>query len=333
MKPSKKPSSKPKIVVIGGGTGTFVVLSGLKNNPVDITAIITVADSGGSTGRLRDEFGFQPVGDLRQSLAALAKDNGDSWIRDLLLYRFKGNKELGGHNLGNLILTALQDLAGGSTPRALEIAGKIFRLDGHIHPSTLENVQLEVTYEDGTTLVGEHHLDNKTYGGKRITAIALKPSAKIYDKANEAIREADIIVLGPGDLYASILPNIIVEGAPQAFQNTSAKVVYVINLMTRYTQTPHMTAKDHIDTLAHYMGRKPNMVVLNTGSIPADILQAYEQEHEYPVKDDLNGESYLVIRGDFVSTTSTQQKAADVVKRSLLRHDQTKLTQAIMKLI
>lgn len=181
MKPSKKPSKnhlspRPSIVVIGGGTGTFVVLSGLKNQPVDLTAIITVADSGGSTGRLRDEFGFLPVGDMRQSLAALAKENSQSWIRDILLYRFSTGRELKGHNLGNLILTALQHLAG-STPKALELAGKIFRLDGKIYPSTLANVQLETHYQDGSVQIGEHKLDDKKYGGKKIQKVSLKPSA------------------------------------------------------------------------------------------------------------------------------------------------------------
>jgi len=134
MKQSKKHSKNtnlPSLVVLGGGTGTSVVLSGLKNQPVNLTAITTVADSGGSTGRLRDEFGFLPVGDLRQSLAALALENHQTWIRDLLLYRFSKSSALKGHNLGNLILTALQDMVG-STPKALEIAGKIFRLRGHI---------------------------------------------------------------------------------------------------------------------------------------------------------------------------------------------------------
>lgn len=331
MKPSQKPSSKPKVVVIGGGTGTFVVLSGLKNEPVDITAIISVADSGGSTGRLRDEFGFQPVGDLRQSLAALAKENGQTWIKDLLLYRFQNGKELKGHNLGNLVLTALQDMAG-STPKALEIAGQIFRLDGHIYPSTLENVQLEITYADGSHIIGEHHLDDKTHGGKKITHVTLKPPAKIYPKAQEAIINANLIIIGPGDLYASLLPNLIVEGSQAAFSQTAAKIVYIVNLMTRYTQTPNMTAKDHLAVLSHHLGRKPDAVIINTGPISPQILSAYAAEHEYPVVDDLDN-AYEVIRGNFVSTNVSTQTPADTVKRSLLRHDQTKLTQAIMKLL
>src|SRR3989339_1483070 len=163
-------ADEKKVVVIGGGTGTSTVVSGLKHKPVEITALVSVADSGGSTGRLRDEFGFQPVGDLRQTLAALAKENGQKWIRKLLLYRFSKGEGLKGHNLGNLILTALQDMAG-STENALEIAEKVFRLRGKILPITNENVQLEIHFDDGTVLLGEHWLNQHSLGERKIKHI------------------------------------------------------------------------------------------------------------------------------------------------------------------
>lgn len=316
---------------MGGGTGTFVVLSGLKDKDIDLTAIVTVADSGGSTGRLRDEFGFQPVGDLRQSLAALATENHQTWIRDLLLYRFTAGRELKGHNLGNLILTALQDMAG-STPKALELAGKIFRLKGHIFPSTLANVQLVVEYSDGTMLTGEHHLDDKANGGKKVKNISLKPKAKIYSKAAAAIQSADLIVIGPGDLYGSLIPNLTVAGAAEAFEKTQGKIIYMVNLMTRYTQTHNMTASDHVAELTHYLGRKPDVIIINSGAIPQNLLDSYQSEHEFPVKDDL-GNQNQVVRGDFISAKAIKQKQADTVQRSLLRHDRNKLTQAIIELI
>lgn len=334
MKQSKKHSekeNKPKVVVVGGGTGTFVVLSGLKHKDLDLTAIVTVADSGGSTGRLRDEFGFLPVGDMRQSLAALARENHQSWIRNLLLYRFSSGKDLKGHNLGNLILTALQDMAG-STPEALEIAAKIFRLDGHIYPSTLKNVQLVVTYQDGSSIIGEHHLDDPKNGGKTIKTIALKPKAKLYSKAAQAIKEADLVIIGPGDLYASLVPNLVVDGAKAVFAKTKAKVAYITNLMTRYTQTHGMTAQDHVSAIARYLGREPDAVIVNTGKIPEKIIENYSKAHEYPVKNDLNG-NYRVIKGDFVYSKIIKQKKHDTVPRSLLRHDKIKLTQAIIKLL
>ena len=159
------------------------------------------------------------------------------------------------------------------------------------------------------------------------------PPAEIYYKAAKAIQSADLIVIGPGDLYASIIPNLVVKGADKAIQASSAKIIYIVNLMTRYTQTPDMTAQDHVDILSKYIGKRPDVVILNTGPIPSDILQAYQKEHEYPVVDDLNKDPSRVIRGDFVSTKFSGQITADAVKRSLLRHDKDKLTRAIMKLI
>ncbi len=331
MIPSNKRSTKnkPKIVVIGGGTGTSVVISGLKNKPVELTAIITAADSGGSTGRLRDEFGFLPVGDMRQSLAALAKENSQDWIRQLLLYRFSVGQGLKGHNLGNLILTALQDMAG-STPQALEIAERVFRLDGNIYPSTISNVQLVTTYADGTKVTGEHYLDDKKFGGKKITSIALKPEAKIYSRARAAIREAKLIIIGPGDLYGSILPNLIVKGMAQALKQTRAKIVYIINLMTRFTQTSGMTARDHVAEITKYLGRRPDIIVINSGKIAGSILKAYQREHEYPVVDDL-GQDKSTVRDNLVFTSVTRTKTSDSIRRSLLRHDQKKLADFLVK--
>ena len=168
----------PSIVVIGGGTGTSTVISGLKSKHVRLTALISVADSGGSTGRLRDEFGFQPVGDLRQSLAALAKTGSQEWIRKLLLYRFTKGEGLKGHNLGNLILTALQDMAG-STTSALEIAEQVFQLHGEIFPVTTQNVQLEIKYDDGTVVLGEDHLNTHETVAKKNYFGSVVASSKI----------------------------------------------------------------------------------------------------------------------------------------------------------
>src|SRR3989344_4445883 len=162
---------KKKIVVIGGGTGISSVVSGLKNEPIKLTALISVADSGGSTGRLRDEFGFQPVGDLRQSLAALAKNRGQKWISRLLLYRFDKGEGLRGHNLGNLILTALQDMTG-DTSKALEIAEKVFRIEGTVIPVTQDDVNIEIHYADGTQAVGEHVFDEQPETPKKVNNIS-----------------------------------------------------------------------------------------------------------------------------------------------------------------
>jgi uncharacterized cofD-like protein len=323
---------KPKVVVIGGGTGTFTVLSGLKQHDLDLTAIVTVADSGGSTGRLRDQFGFLPVGDLRQSLAALARENDQSWIRELLLYRFNQGEGLKGHNLGNLILTALQDLSG-STPKALEIAGEVFRLEGKILPVTCENVDLVIEYEDGTFIIGEDNLNPEHGGGKKIKKVRLSPKASIYGKAYEQISKADYIVIGPGDLYASILPNFVVSGTKKALLTSKAKIIYIVNLMTRYTQTHNYTARDHVEELSRYTGKYPDLVIVNTEKVPAKILKAYEEEKGYPVLDDLSEDNYRVIRSDLLSVAKVKKNSGDVLKRSLIVHDQKKLTEILLDLV
>ena len=328
------PECSRRIVVIGGGTGSFVVLSGLRDYPVDLTAIVTVADSGGSTGRLRTEFGFLPVGDMRQCLAALAQENGSNYIRKLLLYRFNKGRGLKGHNLGNLILTALTDLSA-SEPRAVEIAARIFRLKGKILPITTSNVQLKAVYENGKTMIGEHEIDEpKHQGGLKIIKLSTKPKAKIYDQARKAIIQADLIILGPGDLYTSILPNLVIQGVIKAFLQTKAKTVYVVNLMTRYSQTHQFTTKDHIDEIEKYLNKRLNFVLQNNKKIPEKILKLYKKEKGFPVKNDLKEKTHFkLIKRDFLAPAVMIKPKGDVLKRSYLRHDSKKLAKAITSLL
>jgi len=324
---------KKNIVVIGGGTGSSVVLSGLRKYPVDLTGIVSVTDSGGSTGRLRTEFGFLPVGDMRQCLAALASENGDSYIKKLLLYRFNKGKGLKGHNLGNLILTALTDLSS-SEPKAVEMAARIFRLHGKILPITTNNVQLVAVYEDGTTVVGEHEIDEPKKGGKKIIKLTTKPKANIYNQAKEAIEKADLIVIGPGDLYTSILSNLIIRGVKRAFIKTNAKIIYIVNLMTRYSQTHKLTVKDHIKKIERCLGRQLDFVLLNKGNIPDKILKLYEKEKGFPVKDDLKRKNHFqVIKKDFLAPKMIIKPKGDVLQRSYLRHSPEKLAKTIIFLL
>lgn len=335
-----------KVVVIGGGTGTFVVLSGLKALAnLELAAIVTVADSGGSTGRLRDEFGFLPVGDLRQALAALAsqeiinhkseiryKYREKNWIRELLLYRFSKGQGLEGHNLGNLVLTALQDMTG-STAKAIEVASKIFRLRGHIYPITTKSIQLVAEYRDGSVEIGEHMIDDSVkHGGDRIVNLKTSPRAEIYPPAAEAIKSADVIIIGPGDLYSSILPNLIIDGAVAAVKNSKGKLIYIMNLMTRYAQTYNMSAADHLRTIELHAGRRADAVIVNNEKIPTAILSAYRKQHEYPVVDDLGGDS-RVMRLPLIKTTLVKQFPNDLVRRSYLRHDPNKLRLVLMNII
>lgn len=304
-------------------------LKGLKDN--DLSAIVSVADSGGSTGRLRDEFGFQPVGDLRQALAAFAEKD---WIKNLLLYRFNKGHGLEGHNLGNLVLTALQDMTG-STAKAIEVASKIFRLQGHIYPITTKQVSLVIEYSDGTVEIGEHILDDTDkHAGDRIIGIKTSPRAEIYSQAKSAIENAEVIIIGPGDLYGSIMPNLVIGGAPEAIRRSKARLIFIMNLMTRYTQTHNMSAGDHLNVIEKQIDRKVDAVILNNGIIPAKILTAYRDQHEYPVVDDLKKDNdKKVIRSNLIRFTLVKQHLSDEVHRSYLRHDPLKLRLVLSKLI
>lgn len=333
--------TNPKnIVVIGGGTGTSVVLSGLKENKnLDLTAIVVVSDNGGSTGRLRDEFGFLPVGDMRQCLASLTDGSLRQEISKVLLYRFEKGQGLKGHNLGNLILTALEDLYS-SPAQALEIATQIFRINGSVYPITEEDVQLKIIYQNGEEKIGESTLDDPKNGGKKIASIALEPKANIYSKAADKISQAEIIILGPGDLYASLLPNTLVKGFISALdknKKNGGKFVYIVNLMTHYSQTHNMTAQDHLDEVKKYCQRKPDVIIINNNSIPDKVKTHYAKNNEFPVIDDLGKNSpknnSKIIRKDMISQVLQKQKKNYAVPRSLLRHDKDKLTKIIEKLL
>jgi uncharacterized cofD-like protein len=323
-----------KVVVMGGGTGTFPVVAALKkltSPSVDLSTIICVSDSGGSTGRIRDEFGFPPVGDLRQALAALAESDGEQWIRNILLYRFQKGTGLKGHNLGNLILTALQDMTG-STTYALEIAEKVFRLKGKVIPVTQDNVNLQIEYEDGSVVVGEHVLDEETTEVKKIRQIKLVPEAHINPKAAKAITSADMIVIGPGDYYASIMATLTPEEVKDAFAQTKAKIVYVVNLMTRFTQTHEMTAKEHVAGIEKAIGRQVDTIVLNNEPTPQMLLDVYAEAQEFPVTDNL-GDDVRVVRAALLSQEIFQQSSNDTAHRSLLRHDKEKLNKVLATLL
>lgn len=329
-----KPTSTENInvVIIGGGTGIFPVTAALRHIPgVQITTIVTVSDSGGSTGRIRDEFGFQPVGDLRQSLAALAEEDGEEWIRKLLLYRFDKGEGLKGHNLGNLVLTALQDMTG-STSEALYRAKQIFRLKGQVIPATTDDVNLKIIYEDGSTAVGEHILDDDPEELKKISRVELTPAAEINPYAAQAITEADAIIIGPGDIYGSLVAALAANGTHQAFAHSNAQVVYISNLMTRRTQTAEMTTGDHTAVIEQAIGKKVDVVLLNSASIPEEIIAHYAREHEHPIVDDMTSDP-RVIRAPIISAETHQKEATDTAHRSVLRHDQERLQPVLRQLL
>jgi uncharacterized cofD-like protein len=330
---------KRQIVVIGGGTGTHTVLRGLKQyqKQVSLTAVVTMADSGGSTGRLRDEFGFLPVGDVRMALAALAVDDDaqEELLRELFLYRFDKGEGLSGHNFGNLFLVALTDILG-SEEKAIRAAAKVLGVQGRVIPATREKVNLVAAYESGRVQTTEHAIDepNADIGDERIIDLTITPSVPANPKAVEAILEADLIVAGPGDLYTSVLANCVVPGIAQAIRHSQAPLVYVSNLMTKYGQTNGYGVAEHVAEIVRFTKRRPDYVLVNDSEFPADLLAAYAADKEYPVK--RNGDAEVcgqVVTGDFVARERIVTASGDVLKRSLIRHDAHKLAAQLIDLL
>jgi len=320
-----------KATVIGGGTGTFVVLSGLKNMHLDLGVIVTMMDSGGSTGRLRDQLGVLPPGDLRQCLVALS-EAPELW-RKLFLYRFeKGDFE--GHNFGNIFLSALEKVSSDYN-QVLETASYVLKTKGKVIPVTLDKAHLCAEYENGTVLKGEGLIDENNGETSRIRRAFLEPVPRVNPLAVDRIRESDYIVIGPGDLYTSIIPVLLVPGMKESLLSTRAKIIFVMNLMTKSGQTSNFTARDHIGDLVRYVGKKPDHIIINNGKIPENILEWYISHHEKPVVNDLTPASFngSVVSGDVVDNASIMKSKAAVLTRSILRHDSDKLAALIGKLI
>lgn len=333
---SKLRSPKKKnIVVIGGGTGSFTVLSGLKKYPVNLSVIVSMADRGGSNRVIRDEFGLLPTSDLRQCFVALTEDRNDSEqsLRKLFTYRFPKGRGLKGMTFGNLFMVALAEIFG-SQIEAIKKTSQILKIKGRVLPVTLTDSNLVAIYENDKKVIGEDLIDEPKHDGKlKIKKIYLKPKAKAYPEAIQAILEADLIVIGPGDLYTSLIVNLLTKGMVEALRKTRAKIVYVLNLMTRYGQTYGFTAKEHVQALEKYLGKNClNFVLVNSKPLPQIALKEYKKEHEFPVIDNLKDNYFKVIRSDFLSKKETKKVAGDVLKRSLIRHHPDKLAKAIINL-
>lgn len=317
-----------KIVVIGGGTGTFVVLSGIKKYSIDIATIVTTMDSGGSTGRLRDQYGVVPPGDLRQCLVALSEAS-ELW-RKLFLYRFdKG--DFRGHNFGNIFLTALEKITD-NYQQVIETASYILQTKGKVIPVTFDKVNLCVKYEDGEVIETERLIDTAFHKKTRIIKAYLKPEARLNDQALQSLNEADYLILGPGDLYTSLIPNLIVGNIQRVIKKSRAKIIFIVNLMTKQGQTTNYKASDHVVDLELYLGRKVDYVILNKKPVPEPILNFYKRYGEKPVTDDLTN-SRKIIRLDLLAQGIYTKSKADKIMRSLLRHDSEKTARAIWSII
>lgn len=322
---------KIKIVTIGGGTGLFTLLSGLKKYPFDLTAIVGITDDGGSNKKFRDEFGLLPPSDFRQCLVALSREPEDSTLRELMMYRFSKGVGLKGQTFGNILIAALTDIKD-SQLEAFEQTGKILNIKGKIIPVSTNHTHLMAEYENGEKVLGEHIIDepNKFHDSRqRIKKLFLDKPTKIYPKAKEAMLDADYIILGPGDLYTSTLANLVVKGVPEAIRKSRAKVIYIINLMTKYGQTYNFTAVDHVEEIKKYLGKRPDYILINNSSLPEKILAKYKKEkNDYPVKDNLV-KNKSIIRSDYLSRHIIKKYQADKLERSLIRHDSDKLARTI----
>jgi uncharacterized cofD-like protein len=306
-----------KITVIGGGTGTFVVLSGLKKYPLNLSVVVTMMDSGGSTGRLRDQLGILPPGDLRQCLVALS-DAPLLW-RKLFLYRFeKGDLE--GHNFGNIFLAALEKVSD-SYDEAIETASYVLKTKGKVFPVTYNKLHLVAEYENGKKVTGEGLIDENHSEKSHIKTAYLEPQGEANPKAVNSIAQSDYIVIGPGDLYTSIIPVLLVKDVQKAIKTSKAKIVYIMNMMTKSGQTTNYKASDHLEDLIKYLGRKPDYVLVNNGTISTDILTSYKKYNEIEVLNDLNKNDYEIIEKDLVDTRKIEKNSSDILYRSILRHD------------
>ena len=313
-----------KIVVIGGGTGVFTVLSGLKNYPQELSAIVTIADDGGSSGILREEFGILPPGDIRRALVALSSSS--PLLAKLFNYRFKNGSGLRGHNFGNLFLAALECITGDFN-KALKEAGNILGIKGQVLPVSFDNTKLCAKLENDFVVTGESNIDKPKHDGNlAIKEVFLDPLVKANREALSVIKHADAIIIGPGDLYTSIIPNFLVKGIKEAVRKSKAKKIYVCNIMTKFGETNNFTAETFLSVLEKYLGKGIiDYFIVNIEKPKAIYLAKYRKEGSTIVK---YNRKYLL------SFKKPKVIFAKLVRNGpLLRHDPKKLAQIIKNLI
>jgi uncharacterized cofD-like protein len=322
IRPATRHQIQERIVTMGGGTGSFTMLSELKKVAPHLSAIVTMMDSGGSSRRLIDEFGRPlPLGDLRQALVAMSRSSR-LW-GDVFNYRFPDSesRSLAGHSLGNLILHSLQDINDGDLLEALDDAAEILNTAGHVIPVTLEHATLCAQLEDGTVIRGESSIDLPE--GRPVLPIKrvfLEPAARASVRARKALERADTVIIGPGDLYTSIIPCLLVDGISEAIRSCEGEIIYVCNVMTKHGETDGYSASDFVGEIHRYLGRRVDTVLVSTSTYPQSLLNAYAQENAHPVRADLDEVRKLVPRvlAGHYSTTD-----------HLIRHDAERVLLAI----
>ncbi len=331
---------KPKVVVIGGGTGTYSTLLALKNLSVKTTAIVSMADSGGSNRVIRDEFGLLPTSDIRQAMVALSSPDANHLLRQLFTYRYNQGIGISGMTFGNLFMAALTDILGSQT-KAISATCKLLKVKGRVIPITFDNSHLLAKYSNGKQILGEHQIDeiDDKQGRSKIVSIEMIPRATANPQALKAILSADFIILPPGDLYTSLIATILVDGIGHAICTSPAKKIFFVNLMTRFGQTNNFNVSHHIDEISHYLGRDclDYSIINDNHHLPSLIKGKYKEEKAKLVDDDLASKRTYrgsrLIRADLLSNLIYQKQDSDKLTRSLVRHDPAKMTTVLNQIM
>ncbi len=310
----------PAVAVVGGGHGLSVLLRGIKASTSNVTAVVTVADDGGSSGRLREDLGIIPPGDLRNCLVALA--DTEPLMEKLFQYRFEGNNALSGHSFGNLFLAAMNEVTG-DMETALQESSKVLAVKGRVLPASKEHVRLDATMEDGTVVEGESHIPE---AHKRIQRVHLFPKkVQPVEAALEALRQADAIILGPGSLYTSVMPNLLVEGVAETIRDSRAIKIYICNVMSQPGETDGYTASMHAKAIMDHAGKGIIDYMLVNSSVISDEMKAYyAKQGAYPVE--IDDEAINALGIGFV-------KADIIHETDQIRHDPEKLCNSVMRMI
>lgn len=316
----RKLNRGPAVTVIGGGTGLSVLLRGIKSVTSNITAIVTVADDGGSSGRIRQDLGMIPPGDLRNCLVALA--DTEPLMEKLFQHRFGGVGGLAGHNFGNLFIAAMTEVLG-DVEQALKESSKVLAVRGRVLPASTQKVRLWARMTDGSMVEGESQIP---LANKRIDRVYLQPEETMpVESSLEAIRDADAIILGPGSLYTSILPNLLVRGVADTLRKSQAVKIYICNVMTQPGETDGYSASEHVQAILDHVG--PGIidyVVINNQNVAEELQQKYADQGAYPVKSDV----------DVIEAMGIKAVLADVINETnLVRHDPLKLSRTIVSMI
>ena len=323
-----------KIVVIGGGTGSFTLLSELKNYTQNLTALVNMVDDGGSTGQLRDELGVLPAGDVRQCLVALSTSPK---VRELFNYRFDEGS-MKGHAFGNLFMAALEKMTG-SFAEAVETASEVLNVKGRVYPITLDNMKLVAKFANGQEIYGENELSRMTFPEGQRPFLTLDPYAELNPRAREAILAADMVVIAPGQLYRSLAPALIVSGLTRTLKEAKAKKVYVCNLMTKPDDTAGFTVMDFAEEIERFAGIELDYVLYNNHRPPKALIEKYAHDDEHLVEWDkttLKSRHYQAVGKKFIADEAWENKNALsdplAAQRSLIRHDADRVARELMRI-